>query len=218
MDVVLDPRLHGVYVVTDPVLCARHGMVASVAAALEGGARLVQYRDKSGDARRRRAEATQLVAACERHDALLIINDDVELARDVRAHGVHLGRDDMNPERARRLLGRNAVVGISCYDDFALAQAGMRTGASYVAFGSMFPSPTKPHAVRAPLELLSRARAELHLPACAIGGITAGNIGKVATAGAAMAAVVSAVFAATDVAAATRELVQAFEQGTPGSG
>lgn len=210
MDVPFDPRLQGIYAITDAALCAPRGLIPCVTAALDGGARLVQYRDKSADADRRREDAAQLVSLCERYDALLIVNDDVELARAVNAHGVHLGRDDMNPERARRLLARDAVVGISCYDDFGLAQAAMRTGAGYVAFGSMFPSLTKPHAVRAPMQLLARARRELHIPACAIGGIDERNIGEVVHAGAAMAAVVSAVFAAADIAAATRELVRAF--------
>ncbi|HEX7047707.1 MAG TPA: thiamine phosphate synthase [Gammaproteobacteria bacterium] len=203
----MNARLHGLYVITDAQHCAERGLPESVAATLRGGARLVQYRDKSNDHGRRLDEVRQLFALCEQHDAQLIVNDDVELAR--HAHGVHLGRDDMNPERARRVLGRNAIVGISCYDDFALAEAAMRTGANYAAFGSVFPSPTKPDAVRAPLELFQRAREELAIPVCAIGGINRNNIHDIVHAGADMIAVVSAVFAADDIEMATRELVDA---------
>lgn len=209
-----DPRLHGLYVVTDHTLCARHGLEDSVAAALNGGARLVQYRDKSSDWTRRFDEALRLSGLCAAHGALLIINDDARLARAVAANGVHVGQGDMDVAEARRILGPAAIVGASCYDDFDLARHAVNAGADYVAFGSLFPSPTKPDAVRAPLALLARAHAELEIPVCAIGGINRDNIGKVAHAGATMAAVVSAVFAAADITAATRNLVHLFEAGS----
>lgn len=207
-----DPRLAGLYVVTDRALCARHGLIPSVTAALAAGIRLVQYRDKSGDDRRRFEEARALAQLCAAHDALLIVNDDARLARDAGAHGVHLGRDDMDIAAARELLGDAAIIGVSCYDDFVRAERAALGGADYVAFGSMFPSPTKPDAVRAPLELLARACAELAVPACAIGGIDATNIRAVIAAGAAMVAVVSAVFAAPDITVAARELEKAFDE------
>lgn len=209
-----DPRLRGLYVITDRVQCARRGVIDSVADALAGGARIVQYRDKSQDHRRRFDEALQLSGLCAAHAAILIINDDARLARAVAANGVHLGRDDPGIASTRNLLGPEAIIGVSCYDDFALAEAAARDGANYVAFGSVFPSPTKPDAVRAPLELFHRAREELAIPACAIGGINRDNIASVVRSGAAMAAVVSAVFAADDVEAATRELVR---MGSPKS-
>ena len=203
-------RLHGLYVITDNALCDTQGVVASVDAALRGGARIVQYRDKSADDERRLQEARELAALCQRNDALLIINDDVQLAQLSGAHGVHLGRDDSSISDARRLLGKSALIGYSCYDDFSRARQGAAAGADYVAFGSVFPSKVKPDAVRAPLELFAMARAELGIPACAIGGIDAGNIHAVVAAGAAMAAAISAVFAAEDVTAAAAELSRAF--------
>jgi len=205
-----DPRLHGLYVVTDRVQCARSGLEQSVAAALAGGARIVQYRDKSTDHRRRFDEAMLLSGLCGAHGALFIVNDDARLARAVAASGVHLGQDDMTVQQARRLLGEHAIIGISCYDRFSLAREAALAGADYVAFGSVFASPVKPDAVRAPLELFTRARDELAIPACAIGGIDQGNIRSVVKAGAAMAAVISAVFASPDVTGTTRELNRAF--------
>ncbi|HEY5718860.1 MAG TPA: thiamine phosphate synthase, partial [Gammaproteobacteria bacterium] len=143
--------LRGLYAITD----GRHGdaLLDPVDAVLRGGAVLVQYRDKSGDRPRRRAEATALLALCRRHRARLLINDDVELAAAVGADGVHLGRDDGSLAAARERLGPGALIGVSCYADPARARDAARAGADYLAFGSVHPSPTKPHAVRAPLEL-----------------------------------------------------------------
>lgn len=213
MNTPADPRLHGLYVVTDHAHCARLGLEASVTAALQGGARLVQYRDKSPDGARRFDEARRLSRLCAAHGALFIINDDAHLARAVAANGVHVGRGDMTVDEARRILGSAAIIGASCYDDLDLARQATDAGADYVAFGSVFPSLTKPDAARAPLELLARAHEALEVPVCAIGGINADNIAKVAHAGARMAAVVSAVFAAADIAAATRNLIHLFEDG-----
>lgn len=207
-----DPRLQGLYVITDHELCVRKGVVASVEAALQGGARIIQYRDKSSDSKRRLQEARELVALCMHHNALLFVNDDVELARTSHAHGVHLGREDADIADARALLGDDALIGYSCYDDFSRAKHAADAGADYVAFGSVFPSRIKPDAVRAPLTLFVRTHAELNIPACAIGGIDTRNIRDVVAAGASMAAVISAVFAADDIAAATAELNQAFRE------
>lgn len=194
-------RLAGLYAVTP---ARRDEPCAAVGAALRGGARIVQYRDKSDDAERRRDEARQLAALCHAVGALLVINDDVALARDSGADGVHLGRDDIGIPDARALLGPDAVIGASCYDSLALARAASAQGADYVAFGSFFPSRTKPAAVRAPLRLLKDARAELDLPICAIGGITPENGGELLAAGADMLAVVDGVFGAPDIEAAAR--------------
>lgn len=216
MKATLDPRLSGLYVVTDRAHCMHHGLEASVAAALAGGARLVQYRDKTEDHGRRLDEASRLATLCKAGSAVFIVNDDVRLARTIAAHGVHLGGDDMDIRDARALLGDNAIIGISCYNDFSRARAAAMAGADYIAFGSVFPSATKPDAPRAPLELFARARDEIGLPACAIGGIDRRNIGEVAAAGASMAAVVSAVFAADDITAATRDLDRLFRRVSPG--
>lgn len=210
-----EARLHGLYVITDADLCMARGIENCVAEALRGGARIVQYRDKSSDSNRRLQESRALVELCKRHNALLLINDDVQLALASGAHGVHLGRDDAAISEARTLLGGTALIGYSCYDDFSRAERAAAAGADYVAFGSVFASRVKPDAVRAPLALFEQARSNLPIPACAIGGIDAGNIRNVVTAGANMAAVISAVFAADDIAAAAGELSQAFRDPHP---
>lgn len=208
----MDSRLHGLYVITDATLCAERGLLPSVVAAIEGGAQIVQYRDKSRDTARQRAEAGALVKACRARDVLCIINDNVELAAEVGADGVHLGAEDGHVGHARKRLGGAAIIGVSCYERRDLAVDAAAAGADYVAFGSVFASRVKPKAVHAPLDLFAQA-AELDVASCAIGGINAGNIDEIVRAGASMAAVISAVFAAPDITAASRALAAAFNRG-----
>lgn len=201
---MVNPALRGLYVLTDERLGDR--MESVVSAALTGGARLVQYRDKSRDQQRREREAHALRELTREHHALFLVNDDPVLAASVSADGVHLGRDDPDVAGARKLLGTDAVIGVSCYDSLSLARAAVVAGASYLAFGSMYPSSTKPGAVRAPLELLMTAKSEFATPLCAIGGVTPQNAGALVQAGADMIAVVSAVVFAIDPQAAARRL------------
>ncbi len=168
-----DPRLRGLYAITDPVLLPDERLLAGVAAAIRGGARLVQYRDKGRDRDRRLAQARALARLCSESDALLIVNDDPELAAEAGAHGVHLGRDDAPVAEARRLLGESAIIGVSCYADPARAER-FAAEADYLAFGRFFPSRTKPDALPADPALLGDAR-RLGRPLAAIGGITADN-------------------------------------------
>ncbi|MFB1490664.1 MULTISPECIES: thiamine phosphate synthase [unclassified Thiocapsa] len=208
-------HLDGLYLIT-PDTAEPPGVLAEqVAQAISGGARLVQYRHKGPDRRLRRDQAIALLGVCRAADVLLVINDDVALAAEIGADGVHLGRDDGDPIAARRRLGADAIVGVSCYGDFELARAAERAGASYVAFGSFFPSATKPHAVRASVGLLSAARDSLRIPAVAIGGITPQNGGLLIAAGARMLAVVTGVFAQPDLAAAARAYASLFVDGDP---
>lgn len=195
-------RLHGLYAVTDEAL--DEGLIAAAAEALAAGVRILQYRDKSDDSQRRKMEAIVLRALSRRHDALLIVNDDPALALAVDADGVHLGRDDADIAEARRLLGPRGIIGVSCYDSLELGRSAAAAGADYIAFGSVYPSPTKPDAVYAPLGLLTAAKRELGIPVCAIGGITPGNAGPVLAAGADMLAVISGIFSAPDIERAVR--------------
>lgn len=174
-------------------------LLEQVEAALAGGAAAVQYRDKSGDVARRHEQASELAALCRRHGAPLIVNDDLRLADLADADGVHLGRDDGGVREARIVLGPGKFIGASCYQNLDIARAAQAAGADYVAFGSFFPSPTKPAAPRAPLDLLRTARAELRVPLVAIGGITVENATALLDAGADGLAVLSAVFGAPDV-------------------
>ena len=195
-------RLRGLYAIT-PECGDTARLVSLVERALEGGAALVQYRAKDADASLAMAQARALLAACRRFGRPLIVNDSLELAVSVGADGVHLGRDDADPARARRLMP-HLIVGVSCYDDPARAREARAAGADYVAVGSMFASPTKPAARRASLGAIAEAASASGLPVAAIGGITLDNAPGVVAAGADMLAVISAVFDASDVAAASR--------------
>jgi len=208
-------RCRGLYVITDAGLSGRGGLAPMVAEAIAGGARLVQYRDKGDDAARRREEAGVLVTLCRAGGVPLIVNDDIGLAAEVGADGVHLGREDPAVDSARRRLGREALIGVSCYDRFERAIAARAAGADYVAFGSFFPSVTKPGAVRADVGLLRQARRELGLPVVAIGGITSENGAALIAAGADMLAVVHAVFAARDVRVAAAAFARLFPDEEP---
>ena len=208
----MNSPLRGLYAITSATLCREPGrLAAAVEAALAGGARLVQYRDKEADAAARRATARALLGLCREHNALFIVNDDVELALAIGADGVHLGASDLPLRDARRRLGGLATIGVSCANLLARAVAAQDEGASYVAFGRFFPSRTKPGAPQAELALLREARAKLHIPVCAIGGITPANARPLVEAGAAMLAAVEGVFGEADVAGAARGYARLFD-------
>jgi thiamine-phosphate pyrophosphorylase len=179
----------------------RGDLVETCAQALEGGARVLQYRDKTRDASRRLDEARALQSLCARFAVPLIVNDDVELAAAIGAAGVHLGEDDDDLAPARARLGAQAIIGVSCYD--SLERAPFRRGGRRLSrLRAFFPSPTKPHARRARLDLLRDARARK--PLVAIGGITIDNASSLIEAGADGVAVISALFGAKDVRSGAR--------------
>jgi len=173
-----------------------------VSEAIDGGARLIQYRNKQARGTTRLTQALGLSAVCRKRGVPLIVNDDVELALEIEAEGVHLGREDGDLAKARARLGKGRLLGVSCYNDFDAARAAVAQGADYVAFGAAFPSSVKPKAAHAPLELFARAKRELPVPVVAIGGIDAENAKLLAEAGVDAVAVISAVFQARDVAGA----------------
>lgn len=206
-------RVAGLYAVT-PECTDTARLVAQVIAAVAGGAALVQYRSKTLDAASRRAQARALAATPAVRRALVIVNDDPDLARDVDADGVHLGEDDASIASARARVGPDRIVGVSCYDDFDNARAAVDAGADYVAFGSFYASSVKPGARHADVALLGRARA-LRVPVVAIGGITAGNAKTLVDAGADALAVISDVFAhddVADIARAASAIARMFER------
>lgn len=203
----MNPRLRGLYFVTPGNPAVRLELVL---AALRGGARIIQYRDKGGDTEARRREAEAIRMQCRQAGALCLVNDDVELCTAIDADGVHLGEADAAIEAARARLGADRIIGASCYDDLPRAHAAAAAGADYVAFGSVYPSPTKPQARRANLDLLRLARGELEIPICAIGGITPANAGPVIAAGADMVAVIQGISASPDPEAAARALQALF--------
>ena len=204
----------GVYLITpdetDPArLLARTRPLLAFASCL-------QLRSKAMDADALHAAGMALRAACKDAGVTFIVNDDPALAAELSADGVHLGEDDGEIASARGLLGDDAIIGVSCYDDIERARMLAGQGADYLAFGAFFPSPTKPHARRASLQLL-RDSANLGLPRVAIGGITADNAPSLVAAGADMLAVISGVFDAHDPIAAARAYASCFDTGIPGN-
>lgn len=197
----------GLYAITDG---PRNDLPTVVREALQGGATMLQYRDKTHDAARRLREACALKVICGEFDVPLIINDDVELARASGAAGVHLGEDDCGVAEARATLGSDAIIGVSCYDSLQRAREAAAAGADYLAFGAFFLSTTKPGARHATLDLLRDAR-EFGLPLVAIGGITHENGGSLIGAGADCLAVISALFGARDVHASAQRFAALFE-------
>jgi thiamine-phosphate pyrophosphorylase len=200
------PPIRGLYAITDG---PRADLLDVVALALAGGARVLQYRDKTTDMVRRRREASALKRLCAAHGVPLIVNDDVALAQEIGADGVHLGEDDNGVAEARTALGERAIIGVSCYDSLERARTAAKAGANYIAFGAFFPSPTKPYARHASSELL-RQSAALGVPRVAIGGITPDNGASLIEAGADCLAVISAVFGASDVRAAAQRFASLF--------
>ena len=201
--------LRGLYAITDSALLAGR-LVPAVEAAIAGGARVVQYRDKSADGLRRAQEARALLQACRTHGVPFLINDDVELALAVGADGVHLGRGDAALLSARARLGATALIGATCHGSLEFAEEAWRHGASYLAFGAMHPSATKPGASSATLQTLAAAR-RFGLPLVAIGGITADNAAPVIAAGADCVAVISDLWTASDITARARAISDLFE-------
>lgn len=185
----------GLYVITDEKLMRRRDFVRKVAEAAAAGAGIIQLREKASRLRDRLELAREAVRAAHAHGAKLLVNDDPALAAAIGADGVHLGRDDASVEEARALLGRRAIIGVSCYGDIDLAASVQRSGADYVSFGACFKSPTKPKEALVPLSVFGEARRRLQVPLVAIGGITPENAPLVYAAGADLVSVVSSVFA-----------------------
>lgn len=207
--------IRGLYVITDPDLLPGIRLVDAVRAALAGGARIVQYRNKAADAATRLREATALATLCRDAGALFLANDDVELALACGAHGVHLGQQDGAVNAARARLGEGAVIGQTCHASLTLALAAQAAGADYVAFGRFFPSRTKPLAPPANLALLPDARAALRIPIVAIGGVTVDNAPQLLAAGADAVAVIHDLFSASDITARARDFAALFNRGQP---
>ena len=207
-------RLAGIYLLTPDVGSLGLKTVLNVVRqSLDAGVRAIQYRDKTAALEQRLDQAGRLVEITRAAGALLIVNDDVDIAARSDADGVHLGRDDGDLADARRRLPHQ-LLGVSCYDEFDRARAAIAGGADAIAFGSIYPSVTKPAAVRAPLSLLSNAHAAWpQQRIIAIGGINAENVATVAAAGADAAAVLDAIFGAESPASAARELVRRFDEG-----
>lgn len=197
----------GLYAITDSILGSR--LLPAVRAALEGGIVLLQYRDKTTDTPRREKEARALLALCREYSCPLLINDDVSLALTIGADGVHLGRTDSALRTAREIMGPAAIIGATCHDSLDFAAEAAAAGASYLAFGALYASSTKPGAGTASLSTLTAAR-QFNLPVVAIGGISTDNAAPVIAAGADCLAVISDLWRVPDIAARVREFSRLF--------
>jgi thiamine-phosphate pyrophosphorylase len=203
-------QLHGLYVITDTHLIPRERFVATVEAAVRGGATMVQLREKDTPHADMVRLGRDILAVTRRYGALLIVNDHPAVAKEIGADGVHVGRDDPPIPEARALLGAQAIIGASCYGSVERAVEAAQAGADYVAFGTPFPSPTKPKRTDISLDIFHQAKQRVTVPVFAIGGITITNAQQVIDAGADGIAVVSGVFGAPDVEVAAQALTQLF--------
>ncbi|MBU1215599.1 MAG: thiamine phosphate synthase [Gammaproteobacteria bacterium] len=206
--------IKGLYAITPDELDTAI-LMQQVEQALRGGAAVLQYRNKLADAPLRLKQAAALRDMARELGVTFIVNDDVQLALQVSADGVHLGAEDGDIAAARTLLGRDRLIGASCYNRAPLAAEVVRQGADYVAFGAFFPSSVKPGAVAAEVSMLQSVRRELKVPIVAIGGISVENGRQLVAAGADALAVISALWQSPDIAQAAKDFSQLFEQGNP---
>ena len=203
--------INGLYAIT-PETNDTARLLRDVEAALRGGASMLQYRAKKIAPNLKANQAQPLQVLCKKYRVPLIINDDADLAESMSATGVHLGSQDMPIGEAHQSLLSGMLVGISCYDQLSLAIEAEKNGADYVAFGSFFPSTTKPNAARSSLDLLREAKRIISCPIVAIGGITLDNAPVLIDAGADAVAVISALFDADDIQATAKKFSQLFKQ------
>ncbi len=204
--------INGLYAIT-PETSDSNRLMRDVEAALRGGASVLQYRAKHLAPNLKANQAQALQSLCKKYRVPLIINDDAELAASMSASGVHIGSQDMPVGEAHQSLLSGMLVGVSCYDQLSLAIEAEKNGADYVAFGSFFPSATKPNAVRPSLDLLRQAKQTVSCPIVAIGGITLDNAASLIAAGADAVAVISALFDAPDIERAAKNFADLFNRG-----
>jgi thiamine-phosphate pyrophosphorylase len=190
--------IKGLYAIT-PDMADLNTLIHKTKLAIEGGVFMVQYRSKMHDREVKMQQCASILRLCREYGVPCIVNDDVDMCRTLNADGVHLGEKDDNIAEVRRILGDNAIIGSSCYDQLERAKQAQKEGASYVAFGAMFPTPTKPIAPRATLALLKEAKREIHIPIIAIGGITVNNAHDVIETGINAIAVITSLFEAQTI-------------------
>lgn len=181
-----------IYAISDDILMPENLALEYAREILESGVKFFQFRSKK--AVKNEKLASEILNLCEKFGAKFIVNDDVKFAKKIGAKAVHLGKDDEGIKEAFEILGKDAYVGVSCYNDINLAINATKNGASYVAFGSIFTSPTKPNAPKCGLEIVKEAKQILNLPICVIGGINEANIGLLSHVKPDLIAVISAIY------------------------
>ena len=201
--------IKGLYAIT-PDMADLNTLVHKTQLVIEGGAFMVQYRSKIQDRAVKMQQCAAILRLCREYDVPCIVNDDVEMCRILEADGVHLGENDDNIAEVRRILGEDAIIGSSCYDQLDRAKQAQKEGATYVAFGAMFPTPTKPNAPRATLELLREAKSEIEIPIVAIGGITVNNAHDVIEAGVDAIAVITSLYESNSIKETAETFLKMF--------
>ena len=186
--------LQGLYVLTDEFLTPNETLLEQMERVLKSGVRVIQYRNKNADEEEALRDCIRLQALCDYYEALFIVDDRLDVAYEMNADGLHVGMDDVGYEEARERLGKDKIIGVSCYGDIKRALHYEALGADYVAFGSFFPSPTKPHSQVISPSILKEAKKRLKAPICAIGGINQENIFQLHAYDLAMYSVISAVY------------------------
>lgn len=202
-------NMRGLYLVT-PDWDDTDRLLHATTLALSAGVSLLQYRHKTASADLRLEQATQLLALCRKMHVPFIINDHIDLCLALDADGIHVGGTDASVAVVRTLIGNKKILGASCYGDLQMARDAAKAGASYVAFGGFYPSRIKKYEVSTPVDIVSRAKAELILPVCVIGGMTALNAAPLVNAGADMVAAISSVYASDDPRGAVNAFAKLF--------
>jgi len=203
--------IKGLYAIT-PDSADLNTLIQKTKSAIEGGAFMVQYRSKIQDRDVKMQQCAAILRLCREYEIPCIVNDDVEMCRVLEADGVHLGEKDDNIAEVRHILGEDAIIGSSCYDQLDRAKSAQKEGASYVAFGAMFPTSTKPNAPRATLALLKEAKREIQIPIVAIGGITVNNAHDVIKTGIDAIAVINSLYEAKSIKETAETFAKMFHQ------
>ena len=201
--------MKGLYLVT-PDWDDTEALIKATEIALTVGVGLLQYRHKTASGELRLEQASALLKLCRQYNVPFIINDHIDLCIALDADGIHVGGTDASVAVVRTLIGKEKILGASCYGDFALAEQAQIAGASYVAFGGFYPSRVKKYEVSTPASIVSKAKAELTVPVCVIGGMTPENAKPLVKEGADMVAAISSVYSAADIATAVREFAAHF--------
>lgn len=184
----------GLYAITDCANLSNEELFARTKIILSSGISMLQYRNKKSEKNSNQEFVYRLNKLCRQHNSLFIINDDIELAKEINADGAHIGEHDQTLDQARNILGNDAIIGVSCYNDIKLAQNAEMAGADYIAFGAFYPTKSKTNTTVASIELLSQARQKLTVPIVAIGGIKPDNADPLVRAGADLLAVISSIY------------------------
>ena len=202
--------MKGLYLVT-PDWDDTEALIKATEIALSAGVGLLQYRHKTATGELRLEQASALLKLCRQYNVPFIVNDHIDLCIALDADGIHVGGTDASVAVVRTLIGKDKILGASCYGDFALAEQAQIAGASYVAFGGFYPSRVKKYEVSTPASIVSKAKSELTLPVCVIGGMTPENAKPLVQEGADMVAAISSVYSAEDIATAVRDFAALFK-------